>query len=85
MANALIARSVAVGAAYAPLAAAATVCSCRLRCPLTNAAAVNLRSDLGTDVPLEPGCQFDLTSVDLANLYVNGTAPDVVIIVGGTW
>jgi hypothetical protein len=46
---------------------------------------VYFRGDDGSDVPWISGEWHSLKSVDLADIYIKGTAGDVVTVVGGTW
>jgi len=78
-------RQVVVTETYAALTSESLVCSVTISCLPTNAAVVYFRGDDGEDVQWLPGQWIDFRSVNLANIYIKGTAGDVVTVIGGTW
>jgi hypothetical protein len=83
--NNVVMRKITVTANYQPLAAVKTVASVTISTPPANSGTVFFRGDDGSDVPWIGGEWHTLKSVDLADIYIKGTAGDVVTVVGGTW
>ena len=83
--NNIIMRSIAVGAAYAPLVSAKLVASVVIQAPASNMAVVTFKGDDGSDVSWQPGDWYEFHHIDLNSVQVKGTVGDKVIVVGGSW
>jgi len=82
MRNAII-RDVVVTADYAALASGRTPFSGTIQAPPSNAAAVTIQGDDGSDCELLAGESNTWTNIDLSLILVKGTPGDVVAIRGG--
>ena len=83
--NNTIMRKIIVTETYAALSSESLIGSVTISCLPTNAADVNFKGDDGEDVPWKPGQWIDFRSVDLADIFIKGTAGDIVTAIGGTW
>ncbi len=83
--NNVFMRKIDVTENYTSLASEKTVLTVTISAPPTNAANVLFKADDGSDVPWTPGEWHRFSSINLAELQVKGTPPDVITIIGGTW
>ena len=83
--NNVFMRKIDVTGSYTPLVSEKTVVTVTISAPPTNAANVLFKADDDSDVPWVPGEWHTFKSIDLAELQVKGTPPDVITLVGGTW
>lgn len=84
--NNVLLRKITLTTQFRPLSTKTSeVLSVTVRLPSGNKQDAVFLGENGTEVPWEPGTQFRLTKVDLAEIRVKGRANDLVILVGGTW
>ena len=83
--NNVFMRKIDVTENYTPLVSEKTVLTVTISAPPTNAANILFKADDGSDVPWTPGEWHQFSSINLAELQVKGTPPDVITIIGGTW
>jgi hypothetical protein len=84
--NNFLMRKIVVSDTYQPLSTKKNeVATVEISCPPSNRALVFFKGDDGSDVPWCSGEFHQLTRVNLAEIYVKGTAGDVVTVVGGDW
>lgn len=82
-ANAII-KQVTLGAAYAALSSTDSYGDFQLWAPVTNGNNAFIEGDEGADVLLDPGVPVMLLGVNLAEIKVKGTSPDVVTVIGAS-
>ena len=79
----ILIQSIAVSAAWQPLAASRTVMTASITTSPANTQPVQFRVDGGATVPWPAGVSNTLVSVDLSRIEVSGTSGDTVLVVGG--
>lgn len=71
---------------FQPLYAVKLIASVTISCPPSNTAPAYFKvGATGGSVPWVPGEWHEFKNIDLSTLYVRGSAPDLVSIIGGTW
>jgi hypothetical protein len=83
--NNTIMRKIDVTADWQPLASERLVGSVTISTPPTNETGVVFRGDDGSEVPWIAGEWHHFRRVNLAEIFVKGTAGDAVTVIGGTW
>jgi hypothetical protein len=72
--------------AYQALSAAKLIASVTISCPPTNSGTAYLKVGTGgVEVPWVSGEWHAFQNIDISTLYMRGSAPDVVTVIGGTW
>lgn len=84
--NNAVVRKLVLTTQYQPLSPnSGEVLSVTVRLPSSNKKEALFLSDDGSEVPWDPGSQFELKRVSLAQLMVKGRAGDLVVLAGGSW
>ena len=84
--NNVILRALTLTTSYQPLTnQASEVLTVIVRMPASNKKEAVFLGEGGAEVSWEPGTQFPLRKVNLADIKVKGRSGDLVIVVGGTW
>lgn len=83
--NNIIMRKIEVTSEYEPLSEDKLVASVTISALPTNRDPVYFRNDQGEDIPWQAGEWHNFWSVNLNEIFVKGTAGDIVTIIGGTW
>jgi hypothetical protein len=84
--NNVLMRKIVLTTSYQPLSPKASeVVTVLVRLPSANKKEAVFAGEGGTEVEWDPGSQFELKRVNLAEIRVKGRAGDIVVLAGGTW